>query len=258
MTIELTAVSKRFGALTAVDRIDLAVAEGEVLCLLGPSGCGKSTSLRIIGDLLGIDAGVVTVDGEAPAARWRDIAFVFQSPRLAPWRTALDNVVLGMELRFDRMDKAAMRAKAAELLALVGLAADAGKYPRMLSGGERQRVALARALAVDPRIVLMDEPFSALDPNTRRRLREEIVAIWQRTGKTIVFVTHDVDEAITLADRIVLLSAKPTRVIETLAIDAPRPRRIDADAALAAYRERLHAMFARLAPRDTDEQEVPS
>jgi len=141
-----------------------------------------------------------------------------------------------------------MRAQATRALALVGLTADAGKYPRMLSGGEKQRVAIARAVAVEPEIVLMDEPFSALDPNTRRRMREEIVSIWQQTGKTIVFVTHDVDEALTLADRILLLSNKPTKVIEQIALAAPRPRRLDGDAELARRRAELMALFARLEP----------
>lgn len=242
------------GDATILDGLDFAVAEGEFLCLLGPSGCGKSTSLRIIGGLIGVDHGEVTVDGGAPSSRWRDIAFVFQSPRLVPWRTALGNVVLGMELRFDSLPRAVMESRARALLELVGLAADVDKYPRMLSGGERQRVAIARALAVEPRIVLMDEPFSALDPNTRRRMREELIELWKRTAKTIVFVTHDVDEALTLADRIVLLSAKPTRVLETVAIAGTRPRRIEGDDELRQLRHRLHARFQASASSETHEQ----
>jgi len=239
-------VSTRLGGDTIFDELSFSADEGEFLCILGPSGCGKSTSLRLMGDLLPVQGGRVTVDGKAPAEAWRSLAYVFQSPRLVPWRTALGNVVLGMELRFDRMAKAAMEARAAELLALVGLARDTHKYPSMLSGGERQRVAIARALAVDPRIVLMDEPFSALDLNTRRRLRAELIAIWQRTGKTIVFVTHDIEEALVLADRILLLSSKPTRVLETLSITAPRPRDIAASDDLRGQRARLHDLFTRL------------
>jgi NitT/TauT family transport system ATP-binding protein len=242
------------GGVPIFDGLDFAVAEGEFLCLLGPSGCGKSTSLRVVGDLLGVDGGEVTVADGAPSARWRDIAFVFQSPRLVPWRSALGNVVLGMELRFDSLSRPEMDARARALLALVGLAADVDKYPRMLSGGERQRVAIARAFAVEPRIILMDEPFSALDPNTRRRMREELIELWRRTAKTIVFVTHDVDEALTLADRIVLLSAKPTRVLETVPVDRPRPRAIDGDSELKRMRERLHARFAALEPSSTNDQ----
>ena len=223
---------------------------GEFVCLLGPSGCGKSTALRIIGDLLPPGAGRVLVNGKAPVASWSDIAFVFQSPRLAPWRNALTNVLLGAELRFGRAEAKKRAGKARDLLALVGLADSAHKFPLMLSGGERQRVAIARALAVDPSIVLMDEPFSALDPNTRRRLRAEIERIWQETAKTIVFVTHDIDEALILADRIVLMSNKPTRVLETIPVTAPRPRDIDAEPSLRAMRERLVTLFRSLEPGD--------
>jgi len=149
---------------------------------------------------------------------------VFQSPRLAPWRNVMDNVLMGVELRSGRAAARQQTAKAQGLLDLVGLGTSAHKFPAMLSGGERQRVAIARALAVDPSIVLMDEPFSALDPNTRLRLRQEIVRIWQETQRTVVFVTHDIEEAIWLADRIVLLSNKPTRVLESIALQALRQR----------------------------------
>ncbi len=223
--------------------LDLEIREGELLCLLGPSGCGKSTALRVLAGLLPFDAGSVTIDGASPNERWRDMAFVFQNPRLLPWRTAKENVSLSMELRELGFDRAQREQRADDLLKLVGLEADGHKYPRMLSGGERQRVSLARALAVEPRIILMDEPFSALDPNTRLRMRRELIDIWQRTKKTIVFVTHDVDEAIDLADRIVLLSPKPTRVIDALAITEPRPRTLRADTSLMQLRERILARF---------------
>jgi len=239
-------VRLRFGGETIFDDLSFSVRQGEFVCILGPSGCGKSTALRLIGDLLQPDGGAITVGGRAPRESWQRLAFVFQSPRLAPWRTAIDNVMLGMELRGGERDGAQMRERAEEALALVGLKQDAAKYPRMLSGGERQRVAIARALAVEPQIVLMDEPFSALDPNTRQRMRDELVTIWQRTKKTIVFVTHDVDEALTLADRILLFSNKPTRVIDQIALSAPRPRSLADDAALARHRAELIAMFAGL------------
>jgi NitT/TauT family transport system ATP-binding protein len=239
-------VSTRFGGDTIFDELSFAVDEGEFLCILGPSGCGKSTSLRLIGDLLPIQGGRVVVDGKPPADAWPSLAYVFQSPRLVPWRTALGNVVLGMELRYDGMAKAAMQDRAKRLLDLVGLGRDTHKFPAMLSGGERQRVAIARALAVEPRIILMDEPFSALDLNTRGRLRTELVSIWQQTGKTVIFVTHDIDEALVLADRILLLSNKPTRVLETLTVDAPRPRNVGVDPALQRQRARLHELFTAL------------
>ena len=160
-------VTVRFGNETIYDRLSFDVEDGEFLCILGPSGCGKSTSLRLMGDLLAIQGGRVEIEGRAPDAAWDRLAYVFQSPRLVPWRTALGNVILGMDLRFDGIAKAEKAARAEQLLDLVGLTADAGKFPAMLSGGERQRVAIARALSVEPDIILMDEPFSALDLNTR-------------------------------------------------------------------------------------------
>jgi NitT/TauT family transport system ATP-binding protein len=224
------------------EQLSFEVRQGEFVCILGPSGCGKSTSLRVIGGLLDVTRGNVTVNGRAPHDAWPDIAFVFQSPRLVPWRTALGNVLLGSELRDGVGERDARTIRAKELLALVGLAHDAHKYPSMLSGGERQRVAIARALAVDPQIVLMDEPFSALDPNTRQRLRAEMERVWQTTGKTVVFVTHDVDEALQLADRIIVLSSKPTRVVDVLDVRAPRPRALTRSD-LAEERRRLMGML---------------
>jgi NitT/TauT family transport system ATP-binding protein len=239
-------VSLTLGGERIYDRLSFAVAEGEFVCMLGPSGCGKSTALRLIGDLLPLQQGTVSVEGQAPADAWRSLAYVFQSPRLVPWRTALGNVMLGMELRYERRARSEMRTRAEQLLVLVGLARDGHKYPGMLSGGERQRVAIARALAVDPRIILMDEPFSALDLVTRRRMRSELVAIWQQTGKTVLFVTHDIEEALVLADRIVLLSNKPTRVLEEFSMAEARPRDLAGDRGLQRHRERLHALFEQL------------
>ena len=234
-----------FGPEQIYDRLSFDVRSGEFICILGPSGCGKSTLLRIIGGLLDPSIGRVTVDGRAPRDAWAEIAFVFQSPRLAPWRSALDNVLLGSELRFGSRDKERRRAQAIDLLRLVGLAADTGKYPSMLSGGERQRVAIARALSVEPKIVLMDEPFSALDPNMRLRMRVEMERIWLETGKTVVFVTHDIDEALQLADRTVVLSNKPTRVLEIIALQKARPRAL-ADRDLDTRREKLVNLFRSL------------
>jgi len=222
------------------DRLSFEIRRGEFVCILGPSGCGKSTSLRIIGGLLAADSGRITIDGRAPRDAWEEIAFVFQSPRLVPWRTALENVMLGFELRFGSDEARQREAHASELLNLVGLAGDADKYPSMLSGGERQRVAIARALAVDPKIVLMDEPFSALDPNMRARMRTEVEHIWFETGKTVVFVTHDIDEALQLADRTIVLSNKPARVLDIVELRAPRPR---SGRDLDAPREKLATLF---------------
>ena len=248
-------VGVSFGQEQIFDRLSFDVRRGEFVCILGPSGCGKSTSLRMIGGLLDISTGRITVDGRAPRDAWPEIAFVFQSPRLVPWRTALENVMLGSELRFGSGEAQRRKTRAGELLEIVGLAGDAGKYPSMLSGGERQRVAIARALAVDPKIVLMDEPFSALDPNMRARMRGEMERIWFETGKTVVFVTHDIDEALQLADRTVVLSNKPTRVLETVELKASRPRAA-AGPDLDAHREKLVRLFRSIEqpapPKDSD------
>jgi NitT/TauT family transport system ATP-binding protein len=244
-----------FGEERIYDRLSFDVRHGEFLCIIGPSGCGKSTSLRMIGGLLDVGTGRLTVDGRDPHDAWPDIAFVFQSPRLLPWRTALDNVMLGTELRFGAGDRERRRSRASELLRLVGLAGDARKYPSMLSGGERQRVAIARALAVDPKIVLMDEPFSALDPNMRSHMRTEMERIWLETSKTVMFVTHDIDEALQLADRIVVLSNKPTRVLEMIELKTPRPR-TPGDPALDTHRRTLAKLF-RLLEQPTLQETAP-
>ena len=240
------AVMTRFNAETIYDGLSFSVRPGEFLCILGPSGCGKSTSLRLMGDLLDVQGGSVTVAGLPPERGWDQLAYVFQSPRLVPWRTALGNVMLGMELRFDGRPKREMEETARRLLALVGLQRDTDKYPAMLSGGERQRVAIARALSVDPKIILMDEPFSALDLNTRRRMRAEIIRIWRETGKTVVFVTHDIEEALVLADRILLLSNKPTSVLETIVLEDARPRDLDGSAVLNEHKNHLLSLFRTL------------
>jgi NitT/TauT family transport system ATP-binding protein len=243
--IELRDIRLVLGGMDIYADVSFGVAPGELVCILGPSGCGKSTLLRLMGDLIQPSGGEILIGGRPAAAEWEKLAYVFQSPRLVPWRNALDNVMLARQLRFGKVDEAG-RERAVGLLRLVGLENDGHKFPAMLSGGERQRVAIARALAVDPEIVLMDEPLSALDINTRQRLRREILQIWQVTGKTIVFVTHDVDDALALADRILLLSGKPSRLVDTIAIEEARPRRVEASPVLQAVRGRLEQMFADL------------
>jgi NitT/TauT family transport system ATP-binding protein len=236
----------RFQSEAVYDGLSFSASRGEFLCILGPSGCGKSTSLRLMGNLLEAQGGRVTVTGQPPEQGWDKLAYIFQSPRLVPWRSARGNVELGMELRFGKRSKAQQRATAERLLTVVGLHRDMDKYPAMLSGGERQRVAIARALSVDPEIILMDEPFSALDLNTRRRMRSEIIRIWQETRKTVIFVTHDIEEALVLADRILLLSNKPTHALETITLDEPRPRNIDDTPSLARQKQHLISLFRQL------------
>jgi NitT/TauT family transport system ATP-binding protein len=233
-----------FGGRELYEQLSFDVRREELACLLGPSGCGKSTALRLLGGLIPLSSGSISIAGEAPEAAWQKMAFVFQSPRLVPWRSALDNVRLGRQLRTGR-STAADRDHALEMLDLVGLSDDAEKYPRMLSGGERQRVAIARALHVDPDIILMDEPFSALDPGTRGRLREEIIRIRDRTRKTILFVTHDVREALFLADRIFVFADKPARIVLETRPDAAHPRDVERDEKLLAqYNELLEVLGA--------------
>jgi NitT/TauT family transport system ATP-binding protein len=191
----------RFGDHAVLDGLSFDVGEGEFACVLGASGSGKTTLLRVLGGLLRPTSGEVRIGGEPPDRGWARAAYVFQAPRLVPWRTALANVELAQELRFGRKDG----ERARHYLAMVGLADHARHFPAVLSGGERQRVALARALAVEPEVIYMDEPFSALDGVTRARLRNELREIWRRERRTIVFVTHDTREAELLATRIVTL-----------------------------------------------------
>jgi NitT/TauT family transport system ATP-binding protein len=210
--IELTGVTKRFGGLTALDGIDLSVPDGEFVTFLGPSGCGKSTLLRIVADLTEPTAGTVRVNGKtARQARLdQDYGIAFQQAGLMDWRTVARNVELPLELR--GWDRTRRRARSAELLELVGLADFAGARPAELSGGMQQRVAIARALATGPRLLLMDEPFGALDEMTRERLQAELRRIAGESGATVGFVTHSIPEAVYLSDRVVVMSARPGRV----------------------------------------------
>jgi NitT/TauT family transport system ATP-binding protein len=202
--------------------ISFEMREGELLSVVGLSGCGKTTLLRIIGGLLDPDAGSVRVDGRPVAGPGLDRAIVFQQPSLLPWRTAVRNVEFGLELKHTAKDVSTRRARAA--LELVGLRGYERYYPKQLSGGMQQRVGLARALAVEPEILLMDEPFSALDAQTREVLQAELLELQTTTRKTILFVTHDLDEAIYLSDRVLVLLPHPGRVHQVIDIDLPRPR----------------------------------
>ncbi|HET8569371.1 MAG TPA: ABC transporter ATP-binding protein [Candidatus Limnocylindria bacterium] len=197
------------GGTEILDGITFDVARGELLCVVGPSGCGKTTLLRVLGGLVPPTSGEVRVGGEPAERAWRRAAYVFQAPRLVPWRTARGNVELAQELRTGRADAERARGE----LAAVGLADRADRYPATLSGGERQRVAFARALAVDADVVYMDEPFSALDDATRARLREQLRDLWRAKALTVVLVTHDREDARALATRTLALSERPARLL---------------------------------------------
>jgi len=209
--------------VNAIGSIDLEVSEGEFVCILGPSGCGKSTLLYLIAGLLRPTAGEISVNGERVTAPGRDRGIVFQEYALLPWKNVRSNVALGPKIQ--GMRRAERNAVAQEFIDLVGLGGFENKFPHELSGGMRQRAAVARTLAADPEVVLMDEPFAAVDAHTRMSLQEELVRIWRTTGKTIVFVTHSVEEAAYLGDRVVVLSRPPSEVQEIVTVTTPRSER---------------------------------
>ncbi|WP_412747272.1 ABC transporter ATP-binding protein [Krasilnikovia sp. MM14-A1004] len=214
--------ASRSGTVEALREIYLEVAEGEVVAVVGRSGCGKSTLLRLVAGLLPASAGEIRVSGERVTKPRRDIAMMFQRPALLPWRSVIDNVLLPVQIFGWR--RADFRDRAAQLLALTGLTEFAKRSPHELSGGMQQRVALCRALIADPRVLLMDEPFSALDALTREELSGELQRLHMELGATIVLVTHSIDEAVLLADRVVVLTPRPGRIREVLDIKIPRPR----------------------------------
>jgi NitT/TauT family transport system ATP-binding protein len=215
--VTLRGVGKAFGSgVTALDNLDLDIREGEFLSLLGPSGCGKSTALRIVAGLSEPSRGTVTW-GQTVASR--DIGFVFQEPTLMPWATVFGNVHLPLKLAGVGRDEAATRIT--ETLARVGLRDFSDAYPRQLSGGMRMRVSIARALVTEPRVLLMDEPFAALDEITRFKLNDDLISLWRELRMTVVFVTHSVFESVYLSQRVVVMSARPGRVFAELSIDAP-------------------------------------
>ena len=211
----------------ALKDIDLDIAQGEFVSLIGPSGCGKSTLLRIVGDLIAPSTGEVLINGKPAvrARRDRDYGMVFQAPVLFDWRTVEDNVKLPLEVMGYDATRRAARVK--EMLDLVELGEFTGHRPWQLSGGMQQRVAIARALAFEPSILLMDEPFGALDEMTRERMNQEVQRIWQRTGTTILFVTHSIPEAVFLSSRVVVMSARPGQITHVIDVDLPRPRTDD-------------------------------
>lgn len=223
--------------IDAVAPTTLVVPQGQIAAVVGPSGSGKSTLLRLISGLLPPDAGTVALHGTRVTGPDVRVGMVFQEPRLLPWRTAQDNVAYPLELRGEPRE--ARLARARDLLALVGLAGFESARPSQLSGGMAQRVALARALALDPPVLLLDEPFGALDALTRDRLDAELLGLWEGIGTTIVLVTHSIPEAVFLADRVLVLSARPGRVVADIPVDLGRPRRWEAIDEAASSRAAL-------------------
>jgi NitT/TauT family transport system ATP-binding protein len=212
----------RQGSLSAIEDVSFEVAEGEFLCFVGPSGCGKTTLLHLLAGLVLPSRGHVCLHGQPVESPCQEIGFVFQKANLMPWRTVLDNVLLPLQIQ--RMSPTEAQQRASHALELVGLTEFAANYPRELSGGMEQRVAIARALAHEPEILLLDEPFGALDALTRERLNQELLRVWEISRKTVAMVTHDIREAVFLADRVLVLSQRPGRVAATVPITLPRPR----------------------------------
>ena len=241
-------LSQRYGdgadAIVALQDIDFSVAEGEFISIVGPSGCGKSTLLKILAGLLPASDGEARLNGTPIEGPRKDIGMVFQSPVLFPWRNVLGNVLLPADVQ--RLGREAMTRRALDLLALVGLAGFEKRYPWELSGGMQQRVALVRALIHDPALLLMDEPFGALDALTRETMNVELQRIWLERRKTVLFVTHSTTEAVFLADRVLVMTARPGRIGDMLEVRLPRPRPLDVmtTEAFGVYTRRIRAVLS--------------
>jgi NitT/TauT family transport system ATP-binding protein len=234
------------GTVVAFRNVELNVRSNEVLCIVGPSGCGKTTLLRCIGGLLTPSSGEVLIDGEPIRAPREGVAIVFQHFGLLPWKTVVDNVAFG--LRIARLPRQRVAEKVEHYIHLVGLSGFENHYPYQLSGGMQQRVGLARALAIDPEILLMDEPFASVDAQTREVLQEELLQLHDRERKTMIFITHSIDEAIILGDRVAVMASRPGRVKEVLQVNFPRPRDPGAIRAQPRYTEIRNHIWEELRP----------
>jgi NitT/TauT family transport system ATP-binding protein len=247
MFIEISAVSKTYGTrkgdIAALAPVDLDINEHEFVSIVGPSGCGKSTLLMIVSGLLDASSGAVRINGESIRGPYSKLGFVFQQDVLLEWRTVLQNVMLQSDIR--RLDRKKMEARARALLRIVKLDGFENMYPHELSGGMRQRVSICRALLHDPDLLLMDEPFGALDAFTRDQLNVDLLKFWSETRKTIVFVTHSIPEAVFLSDRIVVMTPRPGRIEDVITVDLSRPRRlaIRDSVKFAEYARRITGIF---------------
>jgi ABC-type nitrate/sulfonate/bicarbonate transport system ATPase subunit len=215
-------VTQRFGDLLVLDRLRFSIKDKEFLCLLGKSGCGKTTVANLMAGLIPCTEGRVTINGVPVDPRRHELAFVFQEPSLWPWRTVRDNIKIGLEIKGVPREEIDRRIR--EMVDLVGLKGFEDYYPYQISGGMKQRVAIARAFAVDADLILMDEPFAALDAQTRATMQAEVLRIWEKRTTTVVFVTHSLEEAVYLAQRIIVLSEKPASIKASFTVDLPRPR----------------------------------
>ena len=237
---------KQLREFVALEDLNLDVAAGEFLTVVGPSGCGKSTVLDLVAGLAEPSGGRITIDGKPITGPGLDRSLVFQQYTLLPWRTATANVELALEAS-GGMSKKQRAERARDYLDLVGLTEFANRYPHELSGGMKQRVAIARSLSYEPEVLLMDEPFGALDAQTRERLQEELIGIWRRTGTTVIFITHDIDEAVFLGHRVAVMSARPGRIKEVISIDLDRDPRGDVDVRasrdFATYRHHIWSLL---------------
>ncbi len=241
---------QRGKSFAALGPVSLDLAPGSFTSVIGPSGCGKSTLLNAVAGFTPVTAGTIEVDGQAVKAPSPQVGVMFQQYALFPWFTAAGNVEFALK-RFG-MPKAERRAAALAALAEVGLADKAGHYPGQLSGGMRQRVALARTLAARPAVLLMDEPFGALDAQTRLSMQELLLRVWEAHRTTVLFITHDIDEALVLSDRVLVMSTAPGRFIDEIAVDSPRPRDIEAiDATFIARRSRMLRLLRASGPAET-------
>ena len=241
--VDKTYRTRRGDLVPALENITLNIAENQFVTLVGPSGCGKSTLLKLVAGLTPVSGGAVRVRDAVVREPFADVGIVFQHPVLLPWRTVLDNVLFAAEML--GLDSNGHRKRALELLELSGLAGFESRLPRELSGGMQQRVAICRALLPDPSLLLMDEPFGALDAMTREELGFELLRIWEARRKTILFVTHSIPEAILLADKVVVMTPRPGRVARTITIDLPRPRTVELefDAKFKAYSDEIRELI---------------
>jgi NitT/TauT family transport system ATP-binding protein len=244
--IVVDGIAMVFGEREILRDVSLDIADGQFLTIVGLSGCGKTTLLNLVAGLLAPTAGTITVDGVPTRGPAPARAVVFQDPALLPWRTVLRNVELGLEMQ-RKYSKAEITARARAHVELVGLGGFSNDYPHQLSGGMRQRVNLARALVAEPEVLLMDEPFAALDAHTRESMGYELLRIWQQTRKTVIFITHSADEAIMLSDRIVAMGRPPTGIIADMEVGLPRPRTVDVRALprFAALSLEIRGLLAR-------------